>query len=409
MSNFLEYLKLNKNKSFEQLELNDIDIAIINEISYIPFEFANISENLDLFEIYRQYLENKKIFNTNRLLATKSRLKLLELVVKSVRFDGIILKKYINEVDVKKELQISVMHVEIPKYEYSQIVFRGTDDTLVGWKEDFNMTLSEMVPAQGASVKYLNQILERSTYPTIISGHSKGGNLAIYSSSFTKFKDKIKKIYTYDALGFHKEFLNTKEYKGIKNKIISYIPKDSFIGLIMGNDHDSIIVKSRYIGILQHNMFFWEVAENKFIEEKELSFYSQLTKETLNAWVERIPAEKFQLIVDTLFSIILSMGVSTFYDFNKNISKRLKLLRFGLQGLDKKVIDEILISIMELVKVFIKVSSQKVISKPQRIFVDFKDETKDKFSIRKGIFSFLKIIFWPITLAFIFKKYFSKK
>lgn len=53
------------------------------------------------------------------------------------------------------------------------LAFRGTDDTLVGWKECFAMSYAFPVPAQALAQDYLVQAAQRPRRLRV-GGHSKG-------------------------------------------------------------------------------------------------------------------------------------------------------------------------------------------------------------------------------------------
>ena len=66
------------------------------------------------------------------------------------------------------------------------ISFRGTDDTIIGWKEDFNLSTG-VVPAQKGPYEYLQKISEHTDGMLRVGGHSKRWKpFAIYGSVMCK-------------------------------------------------------------------------------------------------------------------------------------------------------------------------------------------------------------------------------
>ena len=61
------------------------------------------------------------------------------------------------------------------------LAFRGTDDSLAGWKECFALSYTT-VPAQKLAQEYLIQVARRYPGKLRVGGHSKGGNLAVWAA-----------------------------------------------------------------------------------------------------------------------------------------------------------------------------------------------------------------------------------
>ncbi len=112
-------------------------------------------------------------------------------MAKSERFAKLKLKKYINKIDIKSEKQFSAITIILPD-NTAYISYRGTDNTLVGWKEDLNMSFMDLVPSQIDAVNYLNNLEKEIKGDIRVGGHSKGGNLAVYAAAFCLKKSKIK-------------------------------------------------------------------------------------------------------------------------------------------------------------------------------------------------------------------------
>ena len=212
MSNFIDYLKWRGDLSFSASPFNEVDNLIFSQLCFVDFSDIVSSapeEQICLHMAARKTLaklgpKSKKL----GFMIPKEILDLLELLAQTPRYRNIKLFSYISRTDIDQEFQFSAISAIIDN-ENIVSVFRGTDDTLIGWKEDFNMILFPNIPSQKMALEYLENI--HFAYPDknlIVCGHSKGGNLAIYSSVMVNesTQKSISKVYSNDGPGFSKSF-----------------------------------------------------------------------------------------------------------------------------------------------------------------------------------------------------------
>ena len=208
----LEYLKWRGDLTFDERGLNEVDALLFSLISYE--DFGNILEDnaLTLKEVSDVFfLTHNEEDLRNRVTFTNRSYEILKAAASSKRFGSLILSNYVNEIDDEQDLQFCAMTIE-HKNKWKYIVFRGTDDTLVGWKEDFQMTYKQEVLSQKKAVEYVHRIFNQDTlitkvFQTIdyyVGGHSKGGNLAIYASGHVSkmIQKRIVRIDNFDGPGF---------------------------------------------------------------------------------------------------------------------------------------------------------------------------------------------------------------
>ncbi len=184
---------------------------------------------------------------------------------KSVRYGDTRIKNCIEIIDEDIEMQFSAMTLELDNHT-AYIAFRGTDDHIVGWKEDFKMSFMDVVPAQKKALDYVNAVA--SKYRNIyIGGHSKGGNLAVYSAVFAdkRVKNKIVAVFNNDGPGFKQRLLSTPEYLDITDRIITLVPQSSVVGMLLEHEESYSVVRSTQKGVLQHDGFSWEVMGADFV------------------------------------------------------------------------------------------------------------------------------------------------
>ena len=195
------------------------------------------------------------------------------------------------------------------------ISFRGTDSTVRGWKDNYEMGFLCPVHSQKIAAVYLSKILEFWHGALILGGHSKGGNLAIYASSVCppEVQDRILAIYSLDGPGFNSEFLQTEGFKRIEAKIHKIVPEFSFIGSLLQSPVHETIVKSNASGIKQHYPISWQFKKNlQFNTAEKLAPFAAYIGSTFNKWINKYDAAGKKIFIDTLFNSIAAAGYTDF-------------------------------------------------------------------------------------------------
>lgn len=208
------------------------------------------------------------------------------------------------------------------------------------------MAFMENVPCQIEGKKYLEQIAEKYPNKKIrIGGHSKGGNVAIYSAIMVdkKIQDRIMKVYNYDGPGFNKQFIDSHNENAIINKINTYFPQGSIIGRIMNHEEKCLVVLSTERGIYQHDIFSWQVMGTDLIYSAELTNTSDTMNKTVTNWLESTTNDQRKIFFDTVFELFYSTEAQTFKEMSKHLSKNLpKIIKhYGeISSEDKKMITD---------------------------------------------------------------------
>lgn len=215
------------------------------------------------------------------------------------------------------------------------VAYRGTDSTLVGWHEDFNMASRCPVPSQREAHAYLERIAAAVDGPLYIGGHSKGGNLAVYAASCVdaSVQERIVRVYSHDGPGFNGEFLASAGYQRMRDRVEKIVPKSSVIGLIMDRERDFTVVESDGISALQHNPFLWEVDGCAFRVADGLSASSRYFAATISDWMDRFTAEERASFIDTLFDVLSVSGATRFADIRDSWRTSLPAIRDAAEAL----------------------------------------------------------------------------
>jgi hypothetical protein len=316
MNNILDYLDWRGDLSFEQDPVNEVDSLILSTLSYIeydgivPFETKECSVKLS--EIAQQ------AYDTIDLNAPRCKDPFFEYIpallmkaAATVRFGSLSLSYYVDRVNHDNSVQFSAIVFSINE-RLHYIAFRGTDDNLIGWKEDFQMSFLEEVQAQRDAVAYTRYVLNGLEGDIFLGGHSKGGNLAVYvATMIDEVEDRIIAVYNNDGPGFQEKFLESKGYHNMVAKIHTIIPQSSVVGMLMEHLEDYVVVNSNQKGIMQHNALSWEVLGNHFVYRTEVTRSSSVLNQALRQWLNNITMEEREIFVDELFYIINASGLGT--------------------------------------------------------------------------------------------------
>ncbi len=344
-----EYLKWRGDISFSHNKFNKIDALILSRMVYIPFDGILEGDGI-LKNLLEKFLASKK--NLKKVIM-KEDIELAEILLKSTRFNNLKLSAYVNNIDLKIEKQFSAVVVRIDK-NTKIVLFRGTDRTVVGWKEDFNMSFQDHIPAQLESIQYLKKIMEEDDSDIIIAGHSKGGNLAIYSSVFIDeaYKGRIKKVYNFDGPGFNDEIINHSGYEEILDRIETYIPQDAVVGLLLERREEPFVVSSSEKSIMQHDIYTWNIDRTDFVYVNSISKDSQLLKKSVKLWLNSISVEERKEFIDLLFTAISSV--------NLDIKEIITNWKQGISLLIKTTQEPVLMDMLQKsIKIFLDYNPKK--------------------------------------------------
>lgn len=321
MKNMLDYIKEFGHVSFEERAFSEIDALVLTELEYLPLEKVVPSdengENFVTVKEIAEYMQEHKqeLFDENPMMITQERHEVSQVIADAPRFQSLKFFGVVSEWDKDTTKQFAAVTVEVEP-SVRLVVFRGTDETLIGWKEDFLMTYSPLVAAQTDAKEYLAKQASLWGGDLMISGHSKGGNLAIYAAA-TQTEDvqlRIVDIFCFDSPGLYRSVLETKGYQNIVPLAMRYIPQDSLVGLMLESEVPYVIVKSNATGAMQHSAMTWEIEDGQFIKMEKLTKNSQLNHQTFKKWTESVSDEELELFWNVFFELLFSVGIDTVND-----------------------------------------------------------------------------------------------
>lgn len=341
MSDMINYLDWRGDIEFQFSQLNEIDALIFCQLSYLNFKNA-VSESFsektsikDALEKIKSLPDAKERKNPGAVI-NPATWTLLEKCASSKRFSKVLLCGYSDKYEVEATEQFSALTFETESFAFT--AFRGTDDTMVGWNEDFNLAYMDKVPAQEDALLYLEKAMASTDKKTYVGGHSKGGNLAVYSTSCiqAELSERITSVYNFDGPGFRRNFLESEGFRRIGKKLLSFVPEFSIIGMLFSHMERYVTVKSMEKGIMQHDPFSWMVYGPKFDSMRETNKDSKYIEKTINGWMNKLELEQKRDFVQSLFGLLRDTGIRTNTDLaNMNNETVLQLIK-NLSGSDKE-------------------------------------------------------------------------
>ncbi len=304
----VDYVQWRGDLSFADSPWNEIDSVIAALISY-----ANFGEN-ELTFGNGQALRLSSLACSDLLdrlpqdgigSAAEIRNQFLRDLAVSRRFQEITVLDQVNDVDPARSIQFSAFTMDVPGVG-AVVVFRGTDTSLVGWKEDFMLSYMTPIPAQTAALAYLEKAAAETAGPLILVGHSKGGNLALYSAVYTRpeIRQRLRKVYSFDGPGLDDGTVASEDYRSIEPLIRSYVPTGSIIGMLLNYHPIYHVVLSKKVSLLQHDPFNWLMIGTHFLEEENLSNGAQIMDRTIHEWLKSCTPEQREIFVTAVFSLL---------------------------------------------------------------------------------------------------------
>lgn len=338
--NVFDYLLWRGDLELSRDPLNDIDNLILSQLSYINFT-GIVSASFDnepvlIADAAAKYAssitEEQALAESQHDIACRL---LLTKMSKTKRFGQCTLTGYRKIISRLSECQFAVVTIVLP--DGSQYVsFSGTDGSLVGWKENFNMLYMAHVPGQQFALDYLTELCSKTKSPINVGGHSKGGNLAVYASMHLpqRLQAHIGLVYNNDGPGFPEDVIHTERYFRIRDKVRTIIPECSVVGLLMEHESRYSVVKSSAYGIEQHSVFTWQVLGNELDYADHLDKASLHLEQLLDTWLSKIDKDQRKLIVDRLFEAFDKYNITSSDNLSHmNLRTTLELLH-DIQHLD---------------------------------------------------------------------------
>lgn len=351
MNNIFDYLYWRGDLTFKEEPFNEVDNLIMSLLSYFPLKDV-VTKNITIKDAYLKSIKLDIPDSDYLNIKEKSFFKLL---ADSKRYQNLILSNYVRDIDKVLEKQFVALSIIFGRTIY--VSFGGTDMSIIGFKEDLNMSYLDNVPSQIDALEYLNKV--KFGYKIMVGGHSKGGNLAIYASSLAKrsIQRRIVAIYNNDGPGF----LNNIDLSKIKHKTHTYMPVTAIVGRLLNSDLDYKIVNSNSKSISQHSLYAWEVGPNSMIYSDSVDEESEKTYRIVNDWLDKLDIGDRKKFLDAIYNVMLSTNIYKISDLSDNTLTSLKNILLSYTKLtkeDRKLIESTFKSLYKSIKDNNKISKQ---------------------------------------------------
>lgn len=321
MTNLLDYLAWRGDVPFTASPWNEIDALIIATVSYLNFDGVDNERGMTLRE-----LKENGMLRPGTGGNFPARKALFEAAAGTARFGGCRIHYFFALTDEKLMTQFSAMCADIGDGTVC-VAYRGTDNTMIGWREDFNMMYCCPVPAQEAAVLYLENACRNNPAPVRVVGHSKGGNLAVYAVACAspETRDRVLDVWSYDGPGVAEQVFRSVGYREAVTKLRAFVPQTSIIGMLMCHPETYTVVSSTAAGLAQHDQFTWQVTGPRFDTAEGIDSTARFIDETLHEWLAGSTPEQREVFVNTLFRLTDSTQAITLSELRgdklKNIAR----------------------------------------------------------------------------------------
>ena len=354
MADLFDYLEWRGDLTFDQAPFCKVDAVILAQIIYIDYKglvtekFKDCIDLPSLWDKLKSAGDFKERCDMGPMVNARTP-ELLEKASKSRRFSSVKACAYQNIFDKNQNQQFAAITYRI-KEKLSVIAFRGTDDTVTGWRENFNLGYMAEIPSHLSALSYCANACRFLKSKIILAGHSKGGNIALHTAVFSESKNrkKISAVYNFDGPGFSNEFYEKPEFLEIKDRLTVCYPEQSIVGMIFHRPRHFEVIKSEKFAVYQHDPFNWKVKAFDFERAEDVCRESKLFHKSLNNWIENMSYDEKKKFINSLFSVINASGYDHFAEITKNVVPASAKMIKCLGSMDKDLRDAIFNSIREL-------------------------------------------------------------
>ena len=320
MANAIDYLDWRGDVPLSLDGFNEVDGLIICKLTSLDFtgivpEDGELGFADALGEYFKRHGEEDGRLG---VLLPAGTVTMAKKLLASRRFAGLVISNYINRVDGANAEQFCALTARLPDgTRYA--AFRGTDDTIAAWREDFNMSAQDAVPAQLDAAAYLTRLGWEYDGAVRVGGHSKGGNLAVYAamSAPEELQERISDVYNYDGPGFRFSVAAEAGFMRVRDKIRMFVPQHSMVGVLLANDCPYSIVESSASGVSAHNGFTWQVYGRRFVRRDRFSARSRVYAEAISSWADRMDLQRRQELINAVFDALEGTGARTLTDLTE--------------------------------------------------------------------------------------------
>lgn len=373
LPNMLDYLTWRGDLPFQVSPLCEVDDLVLSQLAYVCFGPFVPGPNL-----FPQYVtlgaaaerlleydpEGSRIHQTSYMW--KNVRKLLEIAAQSRRYKDIRLSAYVDE--LSDDTQFAALCMGLSDT-VSVIAFRGTDDSLAGWKEDLLMALPDPIPAQIRAKEYLQSLIPQLEGKIALTGHSKGGNLAVYAAATApeSVQQRIFRIASLDAPGFSNRLIHDDGYLHLQDKLHVLLPESAVVGRLLEHENNYQIVRSTALGALQHDAFSWQVQGPELIRAESLTAYSEYVHAVFSTWLDQLNDNQRREFLEAVFDMISTLEARKIDEAAAALITKLPQLIRKLSSVDKSSKEGMIRLVLSLGEAALKSLRHNIIAKEKEL------------------------------------------
>ena len=330
MADIFDYLLWRGDLGMDAVPPNPVDTLILSELSYIGFEGLVPGDFLHPVPLKVAAEAFLALPDREDRVRTKKDADLIAACAQTERFGSLRLVFYRSELLPEQQSQFAAVTWLLPGGA-AVITYRGTDLTLTGWKEDFNMSFQEFVPAQEKALRYLEAFARVHPGPVCLAGHSKGGNLAVYAAARCQpeLRERILFAHNHDGPGFHSAMMADPGYREALPKVRTFVPQSSVVGMLLEHEEPYTVIRSRQLSLLQHEPYSWEVLGGDFVRMAQIDENSRFLDRTIKTWLANTTMEERNAFVDAVYEVLTLGQTDDLRDIilPRNVLRYLRQLR----------------------------------------------------------------------------------
>ncbi len=314
MANIINYIKWRGDLSFEESPFNEVDNLALSLVVYSDLKGivpdSDSGQKITIREAAARYFKERD----PRMMSRIEYDWVLYYMAKGRRFGDLLVSDYLELNDVSQDMLITAMTIHLPdmtKY----VAYRGTTYEIDDWRMDFMISFEE-IPAQKEAVDYLQRVMQKYSGDFLVGGHSKGGNLALYSAMHSPdtLLLRIKQVYSNDGPGICPELIDEERFEAIRSRLTHIVPEFCIVGMLFEPNVRHEIVGSDAKGIAQHTGMTWKVEGNHFVRKKHLNENSAMYNSIIDDWIESNSMEQREIFTRDIFDALKAGGATKVQD-----------------------------------------------------------------------------------------------
>jgi len=374
MANLLDYLDWRGDLPLSSAPFGEVDNLILAELSFLDFGDVvpppGTGETVPLSEAAEAYLSRRTDGDSLGVLVPDDIVTMLRKAAASARFAQMRLAGFSDVLNAERAEQFAALGIDCGDGAL-YLSFRGTDDTLAGWKEDFNIACLPVIPAQEKALAYTLEMASAFPDRTLrLGGHSKGGHLALWSAIRCprEVQDRIERVWSNDGPGFREDLYAEPEYLRLRDRVRLIVPKSSVVGMLLEHPTEYEVVDSdRPVGLLQHNGFTWQVLGGSFVHLASVSPEGRRNDRALREWIRGMDQTQREQFVDGLFRILSASGARTLTELREDGVRASAAMVRTMREMDPETRDAVSRAVAQLVQSSFRVRREDFLQALQQL------------------------------------------